>query len=333
MVDVAPPFTENEAGVAAAFVGAVTALRDSAVTPPVVAAINGGNVTGAVNRLAWDAWGDELSGFIRYSLSELRLAAETAGEEGVTFSRVAPPVRTSPIVPGTNADQPPLPVAGGPAAVATVSSDNFVRWRYVDDDPAAVAWARQHGGRRIVQLGEEVRTVARREVTRGLADGLRGEDVAVRLRSVIPFTERQQVAAWAGATAAATQVLEAGGSAGQAKVAYDRSLEVRVARALEVRASAIARTEMATAANQGLVFSWWQASRGNLVAPTALRRWSGGGGNTCERCSSLIGRTAGLYEMFDVGLFAPPAHPNCYCSAVLVSPPRSGRGMFSWLSW
>lgn len=323
--------TETQRAVVGVFTSAVDVLRASAVSEPVVAAISSGNVTLAVQRLNWDGWGSEIERLEPLSRAEVVAAATRTGQQGVEYLSSRPTPSAGVPLPAPGADAPPAPSLAGPAAGVIAVTDTRARWEFVADDPNVLVWSRQHAGRRVVQLGDEVRQVARREISRGLAERVTAEDVAFRLQAAIPLTERQQRAVWSGAAAASQQVLENGGSVAQAQLAYNRTLEQRVGRALEQRATVIARTEVVTAANQGKLVSWRQAGRAGLIVPRALKQWRTGGGNTCEVCAGLSGKQAPYDQPFDSGVWMPPAHPHCMCSAILLSPNPRLAGSVLWL--
>lgn len=93
---------------------------------------------------------------------------------------------------------------------------------------------------------------------------------------------------------------------------------------LRQRAELIARTEIMTASNQGLLHSWMDAKDKGLILPQARRKWKANLVNrTCDRCKAFAGTTATLTGNFvsrngEVAK-APPLHPACRCSQSLVT--------------
>lgn len=104
--------------------------------------------------------------------------------------------------------------------------------------------------------------------------------------------------------------------AAERAMAYGRKL-------LNQRVMLIARTEIMTASNAGLIQSWQDASSKGLILPQARRHWivNAGALRTCERCRAFAGATATLTGNFisktgEVA-HAPPLHPACRCSQAL----------------
>lgn len=88
------------------------------------------------------------------------------------------------------------------------------------------------------------------------------------------------------------------------------------------RAELIARTETATAANEGLMALWDQAVTNGYLKPTSKKEWIvTPDDKLCPICEPLDGEQVGLDEEFDVDgelMDGPPAHPNCRCVVALV---------------
>lgn len=100
-------------------------------------------------------------------------------------------------------------------------------------------------------------------------------------------------------------------------------LEARVVRRADAmrrqRAETIARTETVRARNQGHLSVWSQMQADGALPPQARKRWVAAYKIACPICRGLHDRgPVPLTVPFDAGLMAPPAHPNCRCSLVVV---------------
>lgn len=78
------------------------------------------------------------------------------------------------------------------------------------------------------------------------------------------------------------------------------------------RAEMIARTEVMTAANEGLAQSWDQAIKSGLLTGKENKVWIATAG-CCDGCDELDGEEVPLNDDFSIG-DDPPAHPSCRCT-------------------
>lgn len=82
----------------------------------------------------------------------------------------------------------------------------------------------------------------------------------------------------------------------------------------DARAEVIARTEAATAINEGQRQAWDQAVEKGLLSEDAVRVWITTPG-CCDLCEQLDGETAPLNGSYpSPGEDGPPLHPNCRCT-------------------
>jgi SPP1 gp7 family putative phage head morphogenesis protein len=82
----------------------------------------------------------------------------------------------------------------------------------------------------------------------------------------------------------------------------------------EIRAEAIARTELNKAANSAHLEQLFQLQP---QLPTIIGRWSSAMcGNMCRICAALNGKKARPGEAFPGGIVAPPRHVRCRCCLV-----------------
>jgi hypothetical protein len=107
-----------------------------------------------------------------------------------------------------------------------------------------------------------------------------------------------------------------------------RSIEAYADKLLRYRAELIARTETIAASNQGVMDSWRQAERENLLPGGMKKRWihAAGSARTCPICEELgesepIPINDEFYSsILGVSFARPGAHPACRCSLGLVRP-------------
>jgi len=77
------------------------------------------------------------------------------------------------------------------------------------------------------------------------------------------------------------------------------------------RINTIARTETMRASNYGRVRTW---EKSGVVK---YKEWlTAYDDRTCAICDSLDGERVPLDQEFSIGVYMPPAHPNCRCTAV-----------------
>lgn len=85
----------------------------------------------------------------------------------------------------------------------------------------------------------------------------------------------------------------------------------KVLKAREWRINTIARTEVMRASNYGRVKTW---ERSGVVK---YKEWlTAFDDRTCAICSGLDGERVPLNRNFSIGVYMPPAHPNCRCTAI-----------------
>jgi SPP1 gp7 family putative phage head morphogenesis protein len=101
-------------------------------------------------------------------------------------------------------------------------------------------------------------------------------------------------------------------------------LEKRVARYAErklaQRAEAIARTETATALNNGRMELWTQLQAEGGLPHDQKHKWiTAEDERVCNICGPLDGKTVLIGQPFPGGYSGPPAHVMCRCNTVLVA--------------
>lgn len=102
--------------------------------------------------------------------------------------------------------------------------------------------------------------------------------------------------------------------------AAHRDVERYARRLLRTRATVIARTELAYAANAGRQEAWREARRRGALGPNATKRWvTAHDERVCPECGPMDGQTVGLDDEFSHGAQMPPRHPRCRCTATIAT--------------
>ena len=187
-------------------------------------------------------------------------------------------------------------------------------------NPFSEDFVRRRGGELIAGITGQARERIRALVESGFVDGVPVRTTARAIRETLGLDSR-------GVRAVESQI-RALADAGSPDDVIERMAQAYADRLLSSRAETIARTETMTAANQGTLDSWRQASREGLIPGGMQKRWIHAKGSlrTCPICNELGGSepvpmggqfySSILGESFD----APPAHPNCRCTVGLVRP-------------
>ena len=99
----------------------------------------------------------------------------------------------------------------------------------------------------------------------------------------------------------------------------DKAKAARVRKAKKQRAQTISRTEANAVRNQGLLKSWSDAKEAGQIQGAAMKEWVAfPDERMSDICENLNGQRVRINHTFDGGFFAPPAHPNCRSTMVLV---------------
>jgi hypothetical protein len=167
----------------------------------------------------------------------------------------------------------------------------------------------------VTGITDETVAAIRAVLRSAIAEGGSPAVIARLLRDVVGLSTRQAQAV----AAFRTGLLDAGLAPDRVDAKVDRY----ATRLRSQRARTIARTETLRCLNAGQHAGWLQARDAGLLPATARRRWmatSGAGtkAKLCEWCAGLDGQLAPLDGLFAGGVQAPPRHPGCRCTVVLV---------------
>lgn len=176
-------------------------------------------------------------------------------------------------------------------------------------DPRAVAWAKQHGAARVVEIGRETRKAIASVISRAQADGLNTRQQASLIRPLIGLTERDANAVYNRHETLILEGLDAEEALLEAATYADELLDAR--------ARTIARSETSEAAEEGQRQTWEQAVEEGYLPADVQRVWLATP-LACPICQDMDGEAVGLDEPWTLPdgeeTLNPQAHPNCTCS-------------------
>lgn len=225
-------------------------------------------------------------------------------------------------------------IRAGREETRAVSRSVGFNLRFDEADPRAVAWAQQRAGELVKGVTDEVEQVIRETVTDAIDGRISVQQAQRRIQRVIGLHPRWQKAVDNTYARLIKQNLASGMTEEQATRAAQLASEKYQQRLIRARAKNIARTEVATAQNEGRWQAWQQAADDRIVnIQTAMKEWRtapefvSSRTQVCPICLPLDGKRIPVNENFQTGLRSqpdgikmPPAHPSCRCRAVLITP-------------
>lgn len=207
-------------------------------------------------------------------------------------------------------------LAGGIIAGATTAAKEAGKVVVLDMlEPNVQKWLKEHTSELVKGISKTSRAALKRTLQEGIARGRHPARMARDLKRVLGLTERQG--------AALSKYWGALEKQGVPLDKIERRVQRYADRQLKYRAQTIARTESMTAVNRGRLQLWDQLVEDGALAETTAQEWlTSDDERVCPICAPLDGTKAKLGETFEGGFEAPPAHPNCRCTTVLVEHPR-----------
>lgn len=220
-------------------------------------------------------------------------------------------------------------IRAGTSQAKEYAQQNLIGYRFDISDERAIQWARGRAGQLMSNVTAEIRSKVS-DVTMRLLDG----DISLRearneIARSVGLHDRWQKAVDNAYDTNYEQLIEAGVDPDDAEVLAQQVADRYAQRLVKSRASNIARTETATAQNQGRLLHWQQLSEGGVINPnTTVKEWRtapefvSSKTDVCPICEPMNGIRAGIFDEFpELGIVMPPAHPNCRCRAVLIVQP------------
>lgn len=181
---------------------------------------------------------------------------------------------------------------------------------------AAARIARATAARRVVAITTAVRRVIRAEVVKATRGKQTPQQVARAIRPVIGLTPNQAAAVSRQRDA----LIARGVTAGDVEAIIAKVTAARIRK----RAQLIAVTEANAAANSGQIAAWESLQDGGLIGGEAMKRWVvTKDDRLCPVCRPMAGQVRFIGEEFqsqqEGRILAPPLHPRCRCTVVLVA--------------
>lgn len=200
-------------------------------------------------------------------------------------------------------------------------------------DTRAVQWATERAGTLVKDVTDEVVNLIQDTVEDVLEGNISVSDAQKLLRRQVGLHERWRKAVENSYLRTLESYRKSGMTEEEAKLAAQKASEKYQDRLIKARAKNIARTEVATAQNEGRWQAWQDAQDANLVdLSKAWKEWRtapefvSSKMVVCAICAPLDGKRIPVNENFQTGLRSqpdgikmPPAHPSCRCRAVLVT--------------
>lgn len=203
---------------------------------------------------------------------------------------------------------------------------NLIGYRFDITDERAFQWARERAGELISNITSEIRAKVSSVTMRALDGEISMREARNEISRTVGLHDRWQKAVDNSYEKTLESLIESGIDPDEAEIMAQQIAENYAQRLIRSRASNIARTEVATAQNQGRYIHWQQLAESGVINPsTAIKEWRtapefvSSKTDVCPICEPMNGVRAPLWAEFsEVGVVMPPAHPNCRCRAVLV---------------
>lgn len=173
------------------------------------------------------------------------------------------------------------------------------------------AWAAQHSGELITNLSANQTAAINSLVQRSVSmQDMTVDELARAIRPVVGLTKPQAIANFNYYTSLRTNGV-------CAKVAQQKA-SLYADRQHRYRAMTIARTELATAYNNGEYLGIKQAQEQGLMGQVKKKWLTAGDGRVCQACDSISDMSIDMDALFPIfgGLLTPTAHPSCRCCLV-----------------
>lgn len=206
------------------------------------------------------------------------------------------------------------------------------RMRFDEADPRARQWALERAGKLVTDITDEVEGIISDIVADAVDGNISVAEAQRRIRRNVGLHERWRKAVENSHARLLKQFRDSGMTEQQAIEQAQKAAEKYQDRLIRARAKNIARTEVATAQNEGRWVAWQQAGDAGLVnLKGSMKEWRtapefvSSRTVVCQICAPLDGKRIPVDENFQTGLRThpdgikmPPAHPSCRCRAVLV---------------
>lgn len=206
-------------------------------------------------------------------------------------------------------------IAAGNASVKSLPSAAS-SLAFDEKNPRIARFLQRNIGALIVSINEDTRQVVHNVIRRSTFAGVTPRQTAKTVKNIIGLTPKMEIALFNFRTKQGEDIKD--------PVKLERLVQRKRDRMIEVRANAIARTEMTRAVNAGQVETWHQAADLGLIERTKSRKtWVAiRDGRTSQICNELDGQSVLLDEVFWSSVVGgsfdhPPAHVNCRSGLII----------------
>ena len=199
----------------------------------------------------------------------------------------------------------------GKSMATDISAAAGEPFRYLPNAGPITEWIEQRSAERVVSWTQLQHEAAQKIIGNAMTEGVGADELGIRLRAVTGLTPMQAEAVDKMRAALVADGMDATKAGKQAQRYADMLHRQRALR--------IARTELASAYNQGQDSAVRQAIGDGMFDGPVMKEFSAAEDERmCEVCGALDGQTVGMDEEFSDGAGVPPIHPSCRCTVLYV---------------
>lgn len=196
--------------------------------------------------------------------------------------------------------------AAGKATAGDIAAYADAPMQFSPTGARVIKWVEDRAAERVVSWTALQHEAAKSIIGQAMQEGTGADELGRRLRAVTGLTPKQAQAVETMRAAIIADGVEPAKAAVQAQRYADMLHRQRALR--------IARTELASAYNQGQDAAIKQAIDAGMFDGQVEKVWSTAEDErTCFVCSSMDGTRLGMGSDFAAGVEVPPIHPSCRC--------------------
>ena len=203
-------------------------------------------------------------------------------------------------------------------AIEQAASSQLEQYPYFYYDPsvgAAQEWIKQHGAELVTNLTDEQRNALQAMIGQATHySSITADSLSRIMRPVIGLTAPQALANLRYWNTMWGTGVEAGLSSKAAETRAHSMAATYAQRQHRQRAFTIARTELATAYNQGAYGAILDAQDRGYIGDCKKTWLTADDERVCATCGSVDEESVNMTALFSNGVALPPAHPNCRCA-------------------
>lgn len=214
--------------------------------------------------------------------------------------------------------------AAGKATAGDIAAYADAPMQFSPTGARVIEWVEQRAAERVVSWTQLQHEAAQSIIGNAMQEGVGSDELGRRLRAVTGLTPRQAEAVETMRAAIIADGVEPAKAAVQAQRYADMLHRQRALR--------IARTELASAYNQGQDAAIKQAISDGMFDGAVEKFWSTADDErVCDICGPMDGMRLGIGDEFEPGVEVPPIHPSCVLPGTLcVAPGGVVAGIRAW---